>query len=100
MDGRSIAILKLYNQRNYSLSCYDIGIILDAPSISISNNVVELRELEYIDVDMLEKDKLHDNFISLDTKLHITQSGRSYLFDLKEDKKNFIIKQFHLLFLL
>ena len=92
MDGKSITILKLYNQRNYSLSCYDIGIILDAPSISISNNVVELRELEYIDVDMLEKDKLHDNMISLDTKLHITQSGKSYLFDLKEDKKNFIIK--------
>lgn len=92
MDGKSVAILKLYNQRNYSLSCYDIGIILDASSISISSNVAELRELEYIDVDMLEKDKLYDNLISINTKLHITQSGKSYLYDLKENRRNFIIK--------
>lgn len=91
MDGKSIAILKLYNQRT-QLSCYDIGVIFDTSPLSFSSNVNELRKLGYIVINDLEKLESNSDSIGINTKLHITQSGKSYLYDLKENKRKFILQ--------
>lgn len=91
MDGKSLAILKLYEQRD-SLSCYDIGIIYNTDSFSIASNVNELRNLGYIDINEMDKSELINNILNIDTHLHITQSGKSYLFEQNENKRRFILQ--------
>ena len=79
MDRLSISLLKTNKERS-SLSVYDMSVLTNADMMKIADVINELLQYGYIAVNSHENISADDP-ITPDTKLHITRSGESFLYN-------------------